>query len=261
MKNQIFLQARMGSTRLPRKVLSRICGKTIIELIVERLVRVKDIDRIILLTTTEKGDEELLEEAERLEMDCFRGCEENVLDRFYQASLKFKPDGIIRVTGDCPLIDPVLIDKGLDAFKESVYDVVSNVRTRTYPDGLDFEIFKSKALETAWQHNLQQFQGNKEAFEGAFINPTKYILESAKFKNWDLKNSEDLSHIRLTLDYQEDLELIKTIYENLYRQGAHLGLDEVLEFLRENPGIGDLNREYVCHDYGLKVEDNQSLIS
>ncbi|MFH1841393.1 MAG: glycosyltransferase family protein [Candidatus Nealsonbacteria bacterium] len=241
--NQIFIQARMGSIRLPGKVLMKICGKTVIELIVERLQKVKDIDRIVLVTSNKKQDEPLVKESKKLKIDYFKGSEENVLDRFYQASLKFKPDNIIRVTGDCPLIDFNLINKGLKIFKKGNYDVLSNTRVRTFPDGFDFEIFKSGVLKTSWQENK---------FKEKFINPVKYLLEKKKFKNKDLINNKNLSNIRLILDYKEDFELIKKIYESF--KNKYFTQKNILNILKKKPYLLNLNKKYICLDYGIKVE-------
>lgn len=255
MKNQIYIQARMGSTRLPKKVLMNIGGKSIIELIVKRLRKVKNIDKIVLATSNKKQDNELEKEAKQLGIECFRGSQENIMDRFYQAGLKFKPDNIIRVSADCPLIDPELINKGLEIFKKEDYDILSNNRIRTYPDGLDFEIFKKQALKTAWNDTFQEFGMNKERFNKEFINPSIYILEKKKFKNGVLKNDVNLSHIRLTLDYQEDFKLIEAIYMHFNLKNKDFGLIEILEFLKDNINLLNLNKDFIRLDYGIKIQE------
>ncbi len=252
MKIQIFLQARMGSTRVPGKVLLKICGKTIVELIVERLRTVKNIDKIILLTSTSRENAQLVDVAKRLNIGYFQGSEENILDRFYQASLKFKPDAIIRVTGDCPLIDSDLINKGLTVFNKDNYDIVSNARIRSFPDGMDFEIFKRSTIAESWQEQFNKFK-NRIEFDKTFCSPTKYILESKKFKNKDVVNRNNLSDIRLTMDYKEDYEVIKAIYEALYKKNKIFKLDKILNFINNNPRLLDLNRKYIHLDYGIEV--------
>lgn len=250
MSTHIFVQARMGSTRLPGKVLMKAGGKTMFSILIERLKRVNGIDKIILLTSNDKKNDILIEEAKSLGIDCFRGSEENVLDRFYQASLKFKPDIIIRVGGDCPIIDPDLISEGLEIFKKGNYDMVSNARVRTFPDGMDFEIFDAKAIKTAWEDSLEKFNNGKESFDKAFIAPDDYILEEKKFKNKDILNKENLSCIRLTLDYDKDYELIKKVYENL-SQNKNFGLKEIMEFLNNNPDLCKINEEYINFAQGF----------
>ncbi|MBI2625296.1 MAG: glycosyltransferase family protein [Candidatus Nealsonbacteria bacterium] len=246
MKTQIFIQARMGSTRLPKKVLLKVLGKTIIELMLERLRNVNDIDKIVLVTTQNKEDEALVKEAKRLGIDSFQGSQENILDRFYQAARVFKPDNIIRVSADCPLIDFTLINKGLDIFSQGDYDIVSNGRMRTFPDGMDFEIFRVGALETAWQENPKD--------QNEFLGPTTYLLEKKKFKNGVLMGDINLSHIRLTLDNKEDFDLVKIIYENLYPKNKGFTLKDILEFLKSRPDLLNLNYKFIKLDYGLKLE-------
>ncbi len=251
MKTQIFIQARMGSTRLPGKVLFKIGSKTIFSILVERLRQVSNIDKIVLVTSTNKNNDTLVKKAKRLGIDFFRGSEENLLDRFYQASLKFNPDSIIRITADCPLIDFNLVNEGLEIFKKGNYDILSIARIRTFPDGMDFEIFKTKTLEIAWQENFLKFDRNKKKFDEAFLSPTDYLQMKKEFKNKDFVNKKNLSHIRLTLDYKEDFEVIKKVYENLYKKNKYFDLNEMLKFLNSNPNIYKLNEKYICLDYGF----------
>ncbi len=244
-RTQIFIQARMGSKRLSEKVLLKIDGKSLLEILVERLRKVDNIECIVLATSKNKENDVLEQEAKRLGISCFRGSEENVLDRLYKASLKFKPDNIIRVTADCPLIDPELVNKGLEVFLGSDCDILSNHRERTFPDGMDFEIIKQQALSEAWKDNPAG---------ATFINPVNYLLEKKKFKNKVILNDKNLSHIRLTVDYQEDYELIKIIYQTLYKKNKYFTLADILKFLTDNPQLYNLNKQYVCLDYGLRVE-------
>ncbi|MBI2642363.1 MAG: glycosyltransferase family protein, partial [Candidatus Wildermuthbacteria bacterium] len=202
-KIQVFLQARLRSARLPRKVLLKILGKSVIALTVERLQRVRGIDKIVLVTGPREKNEELVREAERVGVPYFCGSEDNVLDRFYQAAKVFQPQAIVRVTADCPLVDPIVIEKGLKEFAEGTYDIVGNTRLRTYPDGMDFEVFLAAALETAWKNDL------------ARLHPTQYMWREKAFKAKDIQTAPDLSHIRLTLDYPEDFTLIKSVYEHV----------------------------------------------
>ena len=243
MKNHIFLQARLKSKRFPNKVLKKICGKTIIELIVERLRKIKNIDDIILVTGPKESNTLLLEEAKRLDLKIFCGSEENVLDRFYKASKKFQSDIITRITADCPLIDFNVINEGYRIFHSGDYDVINIEQRRTFPDGFDFEIFKKDALHTSWQDNLAKFD-NEEQFCSTFITPVKYMVETKKFKNFNLINDVDYSHIRLTLDYPEDLEFIKQIYEELYEKNQSFALKEILELLERKPELIEINRKY-----------------
>ena len=243
MKNHIFLQARLKSKRFPNKVLKKIYGKTIIELIVERLRKITNIDDIILVTGPEESNALLIEEAKRLELKIFCGSEENVLDRFYKASKEFQSDIITRITADCPLIDFNVINEGFRIFNNGDYDVINIEQKRTFPDGFDFEIFKKDALHTSWKDHREKFD-NEEHFYNTFITPVKYMVETKKFKNFNLLNDIDYSHIRLTLDYPEDFEFIKQIYEELYEKNQFFALKEILDLLERKPELIEINRKY-----------------
>lgn len=243
MNTQIFIQARMGSTRLPGKVLKKICGKTIIELTVERLKNVKEVSKIVLVTSVNKENNVLVEEAKKIGVDYFRGSEENILDRFYQASKEFKPDTIIRVTADCPLIDPDIISKGLELFKTGRYDIVSNVVPRTYPHGYDFEIFSVQAMVRSWRDQRAKFK-NEKVFDKTVINPTNYLFKNKNFRHGNIKNDLDLHKIRLTLDYKEDFEVIKIIYENLYKKSGPFNMDTLLDFIDNNSHILEISKDH-----------------
>ncbi|MBI1984658.1 MAG: glycosyltransferase family protein [Candidatus Wildermuthbacteria bacterium] len=233
------MQAREGSARLPQKVLLKILGKSVTELAVERLRRVQDIDNIILVTGEKEKNEKLVQEAERIGIPYFCGSEDNVLDRFYQAAKVFQPQAIIRVTGDCPLIDATILNEGLTVFKEGNYDIVGNTRVRTYPDGMDFEVFSSAALATAWQKDLSR------------LHPTQYMWREKEFRIRDITRTPNLSHMRLTLDYAEDFTLIKAVYEHLYPQKQDFSMEDILRFLEVNPQLLEGNRKYIKLDYGL----------
>lgn len=232
----------MGSTRLPGKVLMRICKKTILELIFERLSKVNRIDRIILVTGPEDKNEELIREASDLGIEYFSGSEENLLDRYYNASKKFDSDNIIRVTADCPLIDFDLINRGLEIFNAN-YDILCVGRIPSFPHGLDFEIFKSTALSTAWKKTSDRF-GDFEKFNSTFICPTEYILSSPDFKKYDLVSDTDMSRIRITLDYKEDFELISKIFGTLYNKKQYFTSSDILEILRNDPSLSLINAKY-----------------
>ena len=147
LKNLAIVQARLGSTRFPKKVLKKINDKTLIEILLERLSKSRFIDKIIVATTDNNSDDELVNHINSLSIETFRGDRDNVLDRFYNAALKYKPKNIIRITGDCPLIDPLLVDDIIDSFLDSNIDYLCNNYPPTFPDGLDIEVFSFSALE------------------------------------------------------------------------------------------------------------------
>lgn len=228
---------------------------SVLEFLFQRLKRVEHIDKIILITGTEKENSKLIEEAKRLRIEYFCGNQENILDRMYNATKKFNPDNIIRITGDCPLIDPNLINKGFEEFSKKQVDVLSNARVRTFPDGFDFEIIKADSIKKAWKDTYEKFE-DKNKFYSSFISPTKYLLENEQFSNIDFTNEINLSKIRLTLDYKEDFDVISKISEHLYSKKIDFGLSEIVDYLEKNPEILEVNKKFIKLDYGIKVNKN-----
>ena len=168
-----IVQARMDSTRLPGKVLKEVNGKPLIEILFQRLSRSKEIDEIILATSKNLENDRLAETVEKLGFDVFRGSENDVLDRYYQAAKPYSPKAVVRITGDCPIIDPQLVDKVISLYKESNVDYASNTDPPTYPDGLDTEVFSFAVLEAAHRQA-------EEPFEREHVTP--FILANGQFK-------------------------------------------------------------------------------
>ena len=239
-ETHLYIQARMGSTRLPKKVLKKISGKSIIEIIAERLKLVERADKIILVTSNQHKNMCLISEARRLGLDYFAGSEENLLDRFVQAGKLYNSDVIVRITGDCPLIDSKIINQGLKIFDSKKHEIVTNSYTRTYPDGLDFEIFSRQALERSWQKHRKKIAANQ--FDTAFINPTSDLMETGKRS--DILNHTNYSHIRVTIDYPEDFEVVKEVYQNLYNVNKNFGLAEIIDFYHQNKKLFSRNQQY-----------------
>ncbi|MEL5865097.1 glycosyltransferase family protein, partial [Clostridium cochlearium] len=195
MKIVCIVQARVGSTRLPGKVLKKICGKTVLEHDIDRLRRIKNIDEIIIATTTLEKDNAIVKECERLGVKCFRGSEEDVLSRYYYAAKENNADVVVRVTSDCPLIDSYVSEKTINYYLNNKYDYVSNTIDRTYPRGLDTEVFSFKVLEMAFKEAVSL--RDKE-------HVTSYIWNNPQiFKLAQYKNHKDYSHLRWTLDTEE----------------------------------------------------------
>ena len=242
MEYHIFLQARVGSTRLPGKILKKICGKTVFELLVERLKNVKA-NKIILATGSLEKNNLLVNEAKKLGIDYFCGPEENVLDRFYTCANHFQSDNIIRVTGDCPLIDYNVINKGVGIFDSNKYDILSIDRVHTFPHGFDFEIFTKDALIKSWDEILGHFH-SKEEFSSKFMPPTINMLQSNQFNNYDLINDKNYASLRLTMDYEEDFQLINEIYSSLYTKNKSFAFDEILQLFNERPRLLDINKKF-----------------
>jgi len=234
MKVIAIIQARTGSTRLPSKVLKKLGGKTILEHVVERVQQAKLIDEVIIATTEAENDDAICDLAESAKLNCFRGSEEDVLARFYLAAKKYSGDVIVRITSDCPVIDPHVIDRMLEVFKGEGDVIVSNAgadpSTRTYPRGLDAEIFTMAALEQAYLKAEEKYQRE---------HVTPYIYENNKAYYY--KNEIDYSKYRLTLDTPEDFELIGKIYDELYKGQHDFFLAEIVEFLEANPQLEKIN--------------------
>lgn len=238
-----IIQARMGSTRLPGKVLMpMVDGKVALELMLERLLRAQTLDKIVVATTTSSVDDRIVHFCERLGYEYFRGSEEDVLDRYYCAFLAFGPaQAIVRLTGDCPLHDPVVIDKVVNRFLGSECEYVSNINPPTYPNGLDVEVFSFSALERVWKQ--AKLKSERE-------HVTAYLRKHLDvFKVSNVECERDLSDKRWTLDEKEDYEFTKHIYKNLYKKNPAFGMEEVLEFLEKHPKIEEINR-HIPRDAG-----------
>jgi len=219
----------MDSQRLPLKILKKINEKTILNHISDRMKKVNDIDQILLVTGDYQKNALLIKEAQKLGLDFFSGSENNVLDRFNQASNKFGIDIIIRVTGDNPLIDYSLINAGLKIFLKNNYDLVSNNRKQTFPIGYNFEIFTRTALHNSWlkQKNLI----GEDEFSSTFISPSIDMLKSDSLNQFDLLNDKNLSDLRLSIDTAQDFDKISKIFGKLYTKNPFFELNDVLKFL------------------------------
>lgn len=235
-----IVQARMGSTRLPNKTLMPAVGKPLILHLLERLKHSELLEGIILATTVESEDDILAKVVEENGYWVFRGSEADVLDRYYQAAKQFSVDPIIRITGDCPLIDPTVVDKVITQFRSGRFDHVGNGIPPSYPDGLDAEIFSFAALEAAWKN--ARLPSEREHVSSYIWNRKK------EFRYGNVRNAVDLSSLRWTLDYREDYELIKAIFEGLYQDGKVFLMQDVLKFLVQHPEIAQLNSRYTRNE-------------
>lgn len=242
-KYTVIIQARTQSTRLPNKVLALINDKPLIWYIIERLKSCKRIEQIILATSNREEDKKLIEIANDCKILSFVGDENDVLSRFYQAALKFNADPIIRITGDCPLVDPDLLDEMLGFYLENNYDFVSNTIIPTYPDGLDIEIFSFKSLRKTF--NEAKLKSEKE-------HVTPYIWKNPGiFQLYNYRNKEELSNYRWTVDEQSDLELIRQIYSN-FKPKIIFSFQAVIEMGKLNPQIFKINEKINRNEGYLK---------
>lgn len=238
-----ILQARVSSTRLPGKVLKIILGKPMLSLEIERIRRCRRIEQLLVATSRDTSDNGIESLCKNIQMSCFRGSLDDVLDRFYKAAMLYKPDHIVRLTGDCPLIDPQIIDDVIDFYINGNYDYASNTVEPTFPDGLDVEVFKFLALETAW----------KEAFLPSHReHVTPFIHQNPKrFKIGHYKSKINLSHLRWTVDEPEDFELVRQIYEAIYPYNSAFTTQDILDLLRKNPSLIQINN-HIARNEGLK---------
>lgn len=235
MKIGVIIQARTGSTRLPNKVLMNIEGKTVLEHVVNRVKKSKLIDEIIIATTIKQEDSIIELESKKYDVKIFRGSEEDVLSRYYYAAKENNLEAIVRITSDCPLIDAKLIDKFIECYKINKYELISNAgaipQNRTYPRGLDIELFSFKVLEDA-------FFNAKEEYQREHVTP--YIYEVSK-SIFYYKNDIDYSDYRLTLDTRDDFKLISEIYKILYKGKHNFYMEDIINLLKENPYMSKIN--------------------
>ena len=224
----------MGSSRLPGKVLMDLGGEMVLGRVVRRLQRSRHISKIVVATTTVPADEVIVAECDRLEVLCFRGSEHDVLDRYYQAARANAADAVVRITSDCPLIDPELVDETVEVFGDKHADYASNVFPRTYPRGLDTEVFSFDALDRAWREA-------REAHQREHVTP--YLYEHPQiFKLASLSGAADYSRYRWTLDTREDLELLRAIYSRFHGRDD-FSWQEVLRLMEREPELAELNSQ------------------
>lgn len=238
MKIIAVTQARVGSTRLPAKILKVVNGETLLETHLKRILKSKRITSLKVATTTEDGSDQIVEIAAKVGVRSFKGSVNDVLDRFYQTVKDDKPDYVVRLTSDCPLIDANIIDQVIDLAIESGADYVSNTLDLSYPDGMDCECFKFSALEKAWKEAT--LKSDRE-------HVTPYLWRNSTLKGGDifksecLRNGEDWSDIRITVDTPEDFEVIRQILLDL---GADKECKDYVEFIKRHKEISDINSSF-----------------
>lgn len=242
-----IIQARMGSTRLPGKVMMDLCGDSVIEHVVNRLNRSELIDEIIIATSEDKNNKPIIDFCKNKNIGCFAGSEDDVLDRYYQTAIDNNvndDDIIIRITSDCPLIDPFVVDEVIDEHISNKNDYTANVIECTYPDGLDCEVFNFSVLKDTWEN--ANLSSQRE-------HVTLYIRDNPdKFKLGNVKNDKDLSNLRWTLDEEEDFIFIKEVYKNLFSKDSFFTMDDVVQLLDEKPELLDINSKFTRNEGLIK---------
>lgn len=228
-----IIQARMTSSRLPGKVMRRIIDRPLLLHMIERVQSATMIDRIVVATTLNKQDDPIVELANRHGISVFRGSENNVLSRYRHAAKKFNVKNIMRLTADCPLIDPELLDELVNFFFTGQYDYASNCLEPTLPDGLDAEVITFEALDRVF---------SSACLPSHLEHVTLYLRENMEhFKIGIWKYNTDLSEYRLTVDQYEDFDLITRIFNILYHQKPDFRLKDIMRTLRDNPGLLKIN--------------------
>lgn len=239
-----LLQARSDSTRLPQKVLKKILGKPMIIHQLQRTIKSKYIDDLILVTSNEDSDNELVNIVTEYGFKVYRGDKNNVLKRFYDSLEKLKiedNDVLIRLTGDCPLHDPDIIDESIEAFINNDCDYLANCIQPVYPDGLDVEVFDFKSLKKAYKNAAKKSE---------LEHVTPYIKTSGRFKVKNLQKKTIHTDWRLTVDEPNDFELINKIYEHF--NSTYFSLSEIVEFLEKNKKLLELNSNIKRNEGYLK---------
>ena len=229
-----IVQARMGSTRLPGKVLKRINNKFVLDYVIERLKFSNKINDVILATTTNKKDDVLERYSIKREVRYFRGSEEDVLSRYYHAAKKYGGEIIVRITSDCPLIDPEIVDNVINKHIDNKADYTSNVIKRTYPRGLDTEVFNFDVLSEAYKNANEKYQQE---------HVTSYMIEHPekfKLQNIEAKGKLKRPDIRITVDTEEDFELIERIISHF--NNLNFKTEDIIDFLDRNPELLEINK-------------------
>ena len=237
MKIAAIIEARMRSTRLPGKVFLPVLGKPVIEMMVERIKHARYIDKIIIATTTDKSDDRIEELCKRLDIDCYRGSEDDVLSRVLEAARAHKVDLICELTGDCPLIDPIIIDQVVTMYMSGFYDYTANgFNEQTYPRGLDVKVFPTSVLEKTAKLTTNAID---HVHVSCFIYHNPKIFRLGGITAPAAVFGPD---IRITLDTAEDYELIKRIFEALYKKNKIFLAKDIVKYLRDNPELLKINR-------------------
>ncbi|GAA4718743.1 cytidylyltransferase domain-containing protein [Brevibacillus fulvus] len=234
MRSVVIIQARMGSTRLPGKVMKELIDQTVLAHVVQRAKAIPGIDEVAVATTVKPDDAVIAEEAKRLDVPVYRGSEQDVLSRYYEAAAQLKADVVMRVTSDCPLLDPHVSGAVLRKFLDTPgIDYASNTLDRRFPRGLDTEVFSFAAL-------AQAFQEAKQAHEREHVTPFLYENRQ-RFVCGGVVNEQDHSNYRWTLDTAEDWQLIQVIYRHLYQSGGIFGWQEALALMEAHPEYVKIN--------------------
>lgn len=231
-----ILQARVSSTRLPGKVLKPLLGVPMLLRQIERIRRARSINHLVVATSAGASDDPIEEICCNNDIACFRGSMEDVLDRFYFTAKEFNSEHVVRLTGDCPLTDPEVIDRVIRFYLDGKYAYASNAAEPTFPDGLDVEVFSFSCLEKAWREATLWSQRE---------HVTPFLHQQPdRFKVGHYKQTRDLSHFRWTVDEAEDFDFVTQVYETLYPENPSFDMEDVLRLLARRPELMTINMRF-----------------
>ena len=231
-----ILQARMSSTRLPAKVLKPILGKPMLARQIERIRRAQTIERLVVATSDQPDDDAIAALCRQVDVGCFRGSRDDVLARFVGTAERYPAAQIVRLTGDCPLVDPAVIDAVVTFHRDGGFDYSSNTLHPTFPDGLDVEVMRSAALSAAGREA-------RDPFEREHVTPFLY-RHPERFRLGDFRRSPDLSALRWTVDQAEDYDMVCAVYAGLYPVKPDFALDDILALFEKRPELAKINAIY-----------------
>ncbi|MFY7867781.1 cytidylyltransferase domain-containing protein [Roseateles sp.] len=237
-----IVQARMSSTRLPGKVLMPLAGRPVLAHVVERLQQCKTLDEIVIATSDDISDDAIQRWCEDHRIHCFRGNLHDVLDRYFQAAKQFSASAVVRITADCPALDPAIVDEVVQGFHAGDYDFYG--LAGEFPDGLDCTVFAFRALERAWREATLPSQ---REHVGPYIEKQPDL-----FKNGGLHKFLGLSHLRWTLDEERDYRFLQAVFERLDQPGRPFSAQDVLALLEREPQLQELNQHIIRNEGYLK---------
>ena len=242
----------MGSSRLPEKIMLPVCGKPLFHYMINRVKQSKKLEKIIIATTNKPEDDVIVNFCKSEQIEYFRGSENDVLNRYFETAKKFSINTIVRLTADTPLIDPHVIDKVISVFQDNEFDFVSNFfpLPRTYPEGYNVEVFSIKTLRQA---NLEAIKPSDREHVTTYIT-----MQPDIFKIYRVDYKNDYSKYRFTLDYDDDYKLIKKIFESLYNKHHFFTLENIVDWLEQNPDVLKLNSHILPYQNLIQSFENDA---
>lgn len=238
-----IIQARMSSTRLSNKVMLPLAGKPVLEHVVARVKFCKTLHKVVVATSNDSSDDPIERWCLQFGVACYRGSLSDVLDRYYQAATRFKADAIVRITADCPAIDPTIVDEVVNGYLAGDFDAYS--LAGEFPDGLDCQVFDYQAIERAWREATLP---SEREHVGPYIEKSHPEL----FKRGGLFKFQGLAHHRWTLDEPRDYVFLQTVFERLYQEDSPFSAGDILELLQLEPDLMKINGDITRNEGYLK---------